>query len=224
MRKNKAFTFVELLLVLMILGIIMALTIPIIKNLKDDDDIYRAYMKKANQDVTDAMNMVFIKEPNFHGFSKLESYDAFQPPAHITNATSKMNVRLRKAFNRALNAMECQNCTSVSVPKLKCETDDACIAKTFAGYNGRNIQENEGLYVGGKPVMLFQWVGDKNLSDNNGEKIYGYLYMDMNKDKRPNEMCKDRYRFIVYDDRAVMDTRQLDDAGDPAGGCTFDVK
>ena len=218
MKKNKAFTFVELLLVLMILGIIMALTIPIIKNVKDDDDIYRAYMKKANQDVTDAMNMIFIKEPNFMGFRQMPDNAAF----------TKNDSGLRNAFNSGLNAMECQGCSDTTL-KLKCATNGNCIDKEFKGYDGKNISENKGLYIGGKPVMLFQWVaGDDNnenvLNDANGERIYGFVYVDMNKDKRPNEMCKDRYRFIVYSDKIVMDTRQLNAAGDPEGGCKFDLK
>ena len=61
MRRYKGFNFVELMLVMAVLGVIVALTFPILKNIKDDDDIHRAYMKKANQDVTDALSMALIK-------------------------------------------------------------------------------------------------------------------------------------------------------------------
>ena len=123
MKKIRAFTFVELLLVMLVLGIIISLTLPIIRNIKDDDDIYRAYMKKANQDVVDAMNMIFIRENQFTGFKMLkEAYtdaglvavnrysEALR--AYIDAANDSRCNTLRNLFNAGLNTFECGTCSS----------------------------------------------------------------------------------------------------------------
>ena len=34
---------------------------------------------------------------------------------------------------------------------------------------------------------------------------FGFIMIDMNGDKRPNTMCQDRYRFILYENRAILD-------------------
>lgn len=221
MKKIKAFTFVELLLVMLILGVIVTLTLPIIKNIKEDEDIYRAYMKKANQDVLDAMNMLMIKEPRFSGF------DMFTAPAgtyanQIANsfnhseASSGNDGRLQNAFNRGLGGLECGICNNRA---NNCSTDGAavaeCISTNFLNtYSSADITGNPGVLLGGKTALVFQWVSSS--SENfGGERIYGYIYVDMNRDKKPNEYCKDRYKFLIFKDKVAMETRAA------KGGCSY---
>ncbi|MCR4880712.1 MAG: prepilin-type N-terminal cleavage/methylation domain-containing protein [bacterium] len=225
--KKKAFTFVELLLVMLVLGIIISLTLPIIKNIKDDEDIYRSYMKKANQDITDAMSMIFIREPNFTGFEMFEapagSYDNDLVKQFF--GTNIKNVQLRNAFNKGLNTFECGVCTDADSSECA-----KLIVKNAAGYDeermqcaavsfqaqktalANNIADNQpGLILAGKPIFVFQYqYFEKNDALNRPEPIYGFVYVDMNKDKGPNELCKDRYRFIIYNDRVAMDGCNLE--------------
>ena len=67
--KYNAFTFVELLMVMLILGIIITLTMPLLQNIKNDDELYRSYMKKAIHDVTDATSLVFLREKYLTDFT-----------------------------------------------------------------------------------------------------------------------------------------------------------
>lgn len=209
MKKLKAFTFVELLLVMLVLGIIISLTLPIVKNIKDDGDIYRAYMKKANQDVTDAINMIFIKEPVFTGFHMFEDnpgsltkfYNAAGDAANDPNKTKW----LRNAFNTGLNTQECKDCKD-SANKSTCSTDGNCTAIDFQNAAGvaQGVTAKPGLVLNGKPIWLFSYGVDNNYGGT-GETIYGRIYVDMNKEKAPNTLCKDRYIFVIYNDRVAME-------------------
>lgn len=197
----KAFTFVELLLVMLVLGIIISLTLPIVKNIKDDGDIYRAYMKKANQDVTDAINMIFIKDPAFTGFQSVNDGITAARDANFSATDSG----LRYAFNKGLNTQECKSCTSAG-DRSTCSTNDNCTAIDFKNANGvaQNVTAKPGLVLNGKPIWLFSYGVDNNYGGI-GETIYGRIYVDMNKDKSPNALCKDRYIFVIYNDRVAME-------------------
>ena len=229
----KGFTFVELLLVMLVLGIIISLTLPIIRGIKDDDDIHRAYMKKANQDVTDAVNMISIKENKFRGFEMVKnayasncttpqagsSRTALTEAKYISTGADNCGNTLRNLFNAGLNTFECGTCRNVATNCYKDKDNKVlpCITTDFKYKNAAGTPINEGiiaqpgLVIGGKPVLIFLYDYD----DSGDEPTYGYIYVDMNKDKGPNEYCKDRYKFIIYNDRVAMET-------DPAkGGCSM---
>lgn len=235
--KKRAFTFVELLLVMLILGIIMTLTLPIIREIKNDDDIYRSYMKKANQDVTDAMGMIFVRRQNFRGF------EMFQAPAgtydadlvnRMFNGNGKQDCeKLRNAFNVGLDTFECGVCTARRLPNgdrdwSQCVTttdrnnaivEANCTGQNlnFVDINNRPVPDNQpGIVLAGKPVMVFQY-DFQPVAANHPEPTYGYVYVDMNRDKAPNRYCEDRYRFIIYNDRVEMDTDTN------RGGCSFNL-
>lgn len=235
---KKAFTFVELLLVMLVLGIIISLTLPIIKGIKDDKDIYRAYMKKANQDVTDAVNMISIKENKFRGFEMVkgafEGNDRLRStltPAYIDTAPgheTRCNT-LRNLFNVGLDTYECGTCRDVASNNCYKDTDNKvlpCITTDFSRNNvNEGITGQPGLVIGGKPVLVFLYsyddgtgaarVGTRGTAT---DPIYGYVYVDMNKDKGPNEYCKDRYKFIIYNDRVAMETDKRN------GGCSLTLE
>lgn len=215
---------------MLILGIIISLTLPIIKNIKDDDDIYRAYMKKATQDVTDAMNMIFVKVPNFTGFEMFQAaegtYDADMVNSWFRNSDGDTNcTKLRNAFNKGLNTFECGICrdendrTSCAklIRKNAAGVDEEvmqCAAVSFNEIRMAGVPEMDdtqpGLILAGKPIMVFQYNYTADAADPENS-VYGYVYVDMNKDKSPNELCKDRYRFIIYNDRVALD------------GCDFEL-
>ena len=229
MKNKKGFTFVELLLVMLVLGIIISLTLPIIKGIKDDDDIHRAYMKKANQDVSDAMNMISIKENKFKGMYMLEGNKLA-----AVNANYSYDAKgLRNLFNAGLGGLKCGECSEADRSKCYLNATNnlvQCIisAPDFkVGNTAAGIKTNgtPGIVLGGKPVMIFQ-LNDYNAGNqvkcsynNTGkskdEKVYGCLFIDMNKDKGPNEFCKDRYKFVIYNDRIAMETDKT------KGGCSF---
>ena len=223
MKKIKGFTFVELLLVLLILGVIISLTLPIIKNIKDDDDIYRAYMKKANHDVTEAMNMIFIKMPRFTGMSMIED-GTIQNYAGSENFTKDSN-GLRNIFNVGLNTFMCGTC--IAYDKDEDEDENSLYNKTTCiltdegnpatcmpndkKFTGDHLDNQPGLVLGGKPVWVFEYAYQAKGADNDyGDDIYGFIYVDMNKDKKPNELCKDRYKFVIYNDHVAMDGCSLE--------------
>ena len=177
MKKYKGFTFVELMLVLLVLGIIIMLTIPLLKNLKDDQKIYRAYMKKANQDVTDAVSMAFIKNSALTGFDKLGNI-GWADNAADYDANS---LGIRTAITTAVNGKLCAGKT--------------CLNDPF-------VEDAPGLILPGKSVMMFNY--NYTAATASKEATYGFIYIDMNGDKSPNELCQDRYKFELYADRAVM--------------------
>ena len=177
MRKHKGFTFVELMLVLLVLGVIIMLTIPLLSNLKDDDKIYRAYMKKANQDVTDAVSMALIKNRLFTGFDRLGNIAAGVNTAGYTATAEGIRTAL-----------------SVAVAGTNCE-GTGCLATPF-------VANAPGLILSGKSVMMFEYAYTAATATE--EATYGNIYIDMNGNKSPNENCKDRYTFELYNDRAVM--------------------
>lgn len=240
---KKGFTFVELLLVMLVLGIIISLTLPIIKNIKDDDDIYRAYMKKANQDVTDAINMISIKENLFRGFEMLKkAYEPGDPNYNNirrnlsyyidANANDTRCNTMRNLFNAGLNTFECGTCHNAADTsrcyKPSNNAASPCISNwKDAGTLNTDLSEQPGLILGGKPAMIFLYnyndgTGcdpDNMTCGTNNDPIYGYVFVDVNKDKSPNECCKDRYKFIVYNDRVAMETT----GGVDNCGCTFEM-
>ena len=240
MKKIRAFTFVELLLVMLVLGVVISLTLPIIKNIKDDDDIFRSYMKKANQDVTDALSMIFIKETNFTGFEMFESTNTYDQEIVGHFGDGSNCTKLKNAFNRGLNTVECGDCVlklkhdGVTRDWTNCKTvgtgaairPDNCTAIAFKDASDNDVPLNQpGLVLSGKPIMVFQYdysdpdntaVGEVDPDESNN--IYGYIYIDMNKDKGPNQYCKDRYKFIIYNDRVAMDTDTTH-----VGGCGFEL-
>lgn len=183
MRKYSGFTFVELMMVLLVLGVIIMLTIPLLKNLKDDSKIYRAYMKKANQDVTDAVSMALIKNRLFTGFDRLGKVGKISGGTHTagydTNAEG-----IRTALSVAINGKNCP---------LPDGTD--CLDTPF-------VAGAPGLILSGKSVMTFEY--KYAAATTTKEATYGFIYIDMNGNKSPNELCKDRYKFELYKDRAVM--------------------
>ncbi len=187
MKRYKGFTFVELMLVLLVLGIIIMLTLPLLKNLKDDSKIYRAYMKKANQDVTDAVSMALIKNRAFTGFNALRPLADL--PAGMAGYTNDADgAGIRTALSVAVAGRDCEG--------------TGCLT------NNPPVADAKGLILPGKSVMMFEYNKVDEQKDAAGnvtqEATYGHIYIDMNGDKSPNEDCKDRYTFVLYNDRAVM--------------------
>ena len=194
MRKHKGFTFVELMLVLLVLGVIIMLTIPLLSNLKDDDKIYRAYMKKANQDVTDAVSMALIKNRLFTGFDKLGSISGGTGTADYRANSSG----IRTALEVAIAGKECTGYSnSANVEPCVDNSNKLVISESKTLTN-----DTPGLILSGKSVMMFEYAYEDATTTK--EATYGFIYIDMNGNKSPNELCKDRYQFELYKDRAVM--------------------
>ena len=213
MKKYKGFNFVELMLVMVVLGVIITLTLPLLKNIKDDDDIHRAYMRKANQDVTDALAMSLIKNRYVRDISRLGKINTNFTNSTYLNAgeTTPTALGMRYLFNTAIAGAECGT-TSGDI-KIKTYEDADCLSnfvfKTEDGSTSVTLtDETPGIVLPGNAVMLFD---DSVIDEVNG--IYGHIYVDMNGNKAPNTLCKDRYRFILYKDRVALD--------ESITGCTF---
>ena len=184
MRRYKGFNFVELMLVMAVLGVIVALTFPILKNIKDDDDVYRAYMKKATQDVTDALSMALIKNRFVRDVSYLEKDGIVN---NLYEGTG--GVGTRDFLNSAIGGKICAGTACMkSLPYKKTDTG-----------TGKDLAEDApGIILGGSAALM---VDKKDGTDD----IYAHIYVDMNGNKSPNQLCKDRYRFILYKDRVALD-------------------
>ena len=222
MKKIKAFNFVELLLVMAVLGMIMGLTIPILTSLKDDDDIYRAYMKKANQDVIDLSSMALIKGRIYgiSGFHSLKKMDRRLPLITFQDNDSQ---RLTILFNNVISGTYCNRTENYA--KVTDYVKDGCLCKNsdckegentfhnFAPETGTSIgsnptSETPGIKLPGKVVMMFKSeiidTDDESIKDKGIPKIYGLVYIDMNGVKSPNTLCKDRYKFALHKNGASM--------------------
>ncbi len=191
MMSRNGFNFVELLLVMMVLGVIMALTMPILTNLKDDDDFYRAYMKKANQDVMDMVSMTLVRNRmiGLTGFNKLGHLRLTGVP---TTSSQKNSTYLRKIFSTGIRGEACDGAACLSSMDFAAVSGDAITPSTNA----------KGLKLPGKAVIIFEY-GYK-AANGTQPAYYGHIYYDINGDKRPNKLCQDRYKFRLFKDSAEM--------------------
>lgn len=209
MKRYSGFNFVELMLAMCILGIIITLTLPLLKNIKDDDDIYRAYMKKANQDVTDALSMALIKNRYVTDISAIGKINAGISTASYLNDGSTIPTAkgVRYLFNTALRGYECGTVSgdgNIKVLKDNQNRVKSCLTNTT--FDTTTLATTtSGIVVSGNMTMMF----DTSAQDiTNG--IYAHIYIDMNSNKSPNSLCKDRYRFILYKNRVAMDGCSLE--------------
>ncbi len=201
MQKYKGFNFVELMLVMVVLGVIITLTMPLLKNIKDDDDIYRAYMKKANQDITDTISMSLIKNRAFTGFDKLGKI------SYITGASGYTadSTGIRTAIETAINGTQCTGYSANNSDTSCVDNENKLIFKKGETVIDTLENSTPGILLAGKSVMLFVYEHTDVADDSTeNEESFGYIYIDMNGNKSPNELCKDRYKFQLYKDRAVM--------------------
>ncbi len=171
MKKYNAFTFVELLMVMLVLGIIISLTMPLLSNIVNSDDVNRSYMRKAIQDVTDAASLALVKDRFVFG-----------------DASSDNCTEIRDKFRLSMSGSNI----------LSTEWADLGLEANQPGINVGNKSEIYFLYSAGGP-------------DNH----VGFIYYDVNGSKKPNKPCEDRYRFILYPDKATID---------PALGCSLAIQ
>ena len=207
MKKIKAFNFVELMMVMLILGIVITLTMPLIKNIKEDDDIYRSYMKKANQEVIDAFTMGMLRNPSVRDMSVI-------PSAELPTSETANCQKIRNLFNDAINSIACNGNVGVVAG------DNATCARNVVSTDfpdNLDLSDQPFIVLGGKSTMIFVYNDD-------APPIYGYVYVDMNGNKSPNEMCKDRYRFVIYRNSVAMDTEAQTAAGaNNPYACSFNL-
>ena len=170
MQKYRAFTLVELLMVILILGVIITLTAPLLRNLLNNDDMNRAYLKKALQDVTDATSLALVKS-------------RFQ----FGDASSDDSTEIRNKYR-----------LSVAGTNINATAADA------ASWGALGLTAGTpGINVGNKSLMYFE----RNLqaADGSNAQREGFVYYDVNGPKRPNAACADRYKFILYSNRVILD-------------------
>ena len=202
MHKRKGFNMVELMLTMMLLGIIAALTLPLLKNLKDDDDVYRAYLKKANQDVTDIISMAFIKNKskgiiNFNRLGrKPHSSTTVLYPANATG--------LQELFLTAVKGSKCTGTACLADLNFSCTTEDKkCPAsKEVKTAVLSKTSPAPGIKLQGKTILMFKWEKITGTADN--PATFGYVFFDINGDKGPNQLCKDRYKFQLLKNSAKL--------------------
>ena len=70
-----------------------------------------------------------------------------------------------------------------------------------------------GIILGGNAVLM---VDKTDPTKDETKDIYAHIYVDMNGNKSPNQLCKDRYRFILYKDRVGLD--------ESIDGCSLEMK
>jgi len=205
MRRYKGFNFVELMLVMAVLGVIIALTFPLLKNIKDDDDVYRAYMKKATQDVTDALSMALIKNRFVRDVSYLEKDGIVNDLYEGVNG-----VGTRDFLNSAIGGKTCAGTNCLSEVKFKNSPTDPSKKVEVS------LANKPGIILGGSAALMVD-TSVKSIDVAEPHKsIYAHIYVDMNGNKSPNQLCKDRYRFILYKDRVGLD--------ESIDGCSLEMK
>ena len=223
MKRYKGFNFVELMLVMCILGIVITLTMPLLRNIKDDDDIYRAYMKKANQDVNDALSLGLIRNSFLTDLSSLGTVNGNITTSAQLNDNRALATRF--LFNTGMRGLVCgtisagdtsktfqnsagniQNCLTNTTFESDLEDVPAANAVSYA-----LATTTTGIVMPGNAVMMFtaptaEDADADGTADDEENGIFGYVYVDANGNRGPNFLCKDRYRFILYRDRASLDT------------------
>jgi len=168
---RKGFTFVELMMVLLVISLIATLTMPILRNLVNKEDIYRGYLKKAIADVTDAFVISDLQSRSFTASNCTIGGSANQSCTEIFDNDSGF----RDVF--ATFALNGENCA--------------------AGSCGNEFNASIGSIPGiliGKTMILFEHA-NTIVDDMN---VKGYIYYDINGEKDPNSYCRDRFRFIFY--------------------------
>ena len=210
--KHNAFTFVELLMVILLLGIIITLTLPLLQNIKDDKELYRSYMKKAIHDVTDATSLVFLREKYLTDFKS----------ATLGNLCVYYGCATAADKYNACGELGCNSPTGLrAVYNLLAVPGETCIgAACFTGTDGMptNGAALPGIKVGNKTVMQFSY--DPNPPAN--PTTFGNIYIDVNGSKKPNTGCQDRYKFTILLDRVVLDP-DYDGDGNADTGCSYEI-
>lgn len=189
-KKIKGFTFVELMMVMLILGFIAALTIPLLKNLVNKNDYHRAYQRKAIAEITNAYSLIQLKTRNLTANNCKFGNSNNQPCANYTGN----NTNLRDLFAMVINGTK------------------------INGQNwGTNNQLNNlpGLEINKKAVLLFNIenitlkINGVNINYNNVPVIYydadGYELRNGNVTQNPASYCRDRYKFLIINDRVMLD-------------------
>ena len=190
-KKMKGFTFVELLMVMLILGFIATLTIPLIKNLMNKQDIYRGYQKKGISEITNAYSLIQLRTRNLTGNNCVFNNTNNQTCANFINS----NTNLRDLFAMVING------TNINRQNW-----------------GTNNQLNNlpGLEINKKAVLLFNRenitlnLNGNNFNFANVPVIYydadGYEMKNGNLTQNPASYCKDRYKFLIINDRVILDS------------------
>lgn len=176
-KKIKGFTFVELMMVMLILGFIAALTIPLLKNLVNKNDYHRAYQRKAIAEITNAYSLIQLKTRNLTANNCRFGNNNDQPCANYMSS----NTNLRDLFAMVINGTE---------------IDDH-------PWDNDNLDSLPGLVVNRKAVLLF------NIESGTPVIYYdadGYEIKDGDVTQNPASYCKDRYKFLIINDRVILDS------------------
>ncbi len=184
----KAFTLSEILISLTIIGIISAITIPIISSIIDDNQ-YKAALKKNYSNLSNAINLAY-------GFN----YDDFKDWNYKNNELAFTTEIAEKLFNY------------LHVQKI-CGHSSGCFAAPIYAKNGSlgvndfvTAYEEAYSFIlnDGTSVILVAWSDSNAISflGFNQETLFGLnanlsIIVDVNGLKKPNKSGKDIFLFML---------------------------
>ena len=214
---KKAFTLVELLLVMMILGTIITLVITN-QRILNYKRIYTGYQRKATEDVTNAANLVLYRNPSMKNFGKLIEGSNWKNVVSSPNfyssdcsKTAKSAERcVRAFFKTVMKGKECDSPSAcIGTSFHTCETaykkDTGCPASSrFGGIPIGDTASSVGLKMKNGEVVMFQEAVSGHCDESTIPCFI--VYVDMNGAKGPNLYGQDRYRYYVYKNDVVQNT------------------
>lgn len=198
MKKNKAFTLVEVLICLTVIGVIAALTIP---------QLQAGMAKKAN---TEAMKKAYVYlsdvleipkalgDPytkwNFNTLTTQQAFDKIEPHlAIVKNCTS-----------------EGENCWAASTKSLK--------NGTAANFSSAGYGDDPITFKMSDGATVSMTVTNKNLNVTRSHTKTIVFAVDVNGQRKPDKLGDDIFLFVMGDDGLLP---AGNDAADGIGDCTL---
>ena len=210
MNKKVAFTLAEVLITLGIIGIVSAMTIPtLVKNYQEKILVNKA--KQADAQIKNAVKMYMAKNNCYDRFTCL--FD--------TNKTSHQVVQeLATVFKSAEVCPDVSN----SQQKKKCKTYDyrgnKPVIRNGKYSNGGNMNSHRlvlknGMFISIQQNNSCEWIVENKVHDEFGYETgeietytshtCAYLFVDTNGSDAPNQLGRDVFKYLIYEDRGFVD-------------------
>ena len=187
-RKNKAFTLAEVLITLVIIGVIAAITVPILhSSYKKQETVSR--LKKAYSTIQQSTYKIALKEGLPVGdFSFMQDDDFFHAFKETVNRNKVCEIKPDECFPdviiKRLNGADSYNFNrNFSIVTM----DGTAYGWTAAGFQGNP-----------------NFCGDKYLTPEETSKCIGRFIVDINGHANPNRIGHDVFFFVAVNGKGIV--------------------
>ena len=190
MKKLKAFTMAEAVLVMTILGIIATVMITTMKPAKFKDQGYDVLAKSIYASIDTAVTQVLVDKAPYNQMSAIYVKANNATTFNMANANQGGNfILLLKNYMATARGTIPAVCTGTGYNSYMLLKNGACLAVSSGGLN-------IATWIPGEIAQVAA-------PGNNTKHAYGMIFLDTNGDKEPNVMGKDQY-YIPMDINGII--------------------